>query len=304
MKDETVLPFLKALYGGDLGYVFSSLLRGMIIPSEGYEIFVGDFAKIEVAVLWWLADNEKGLEILREGKDPYVFQAMRNTSKESSAITDDERQLAKAQILGCGFGMGALKFRKTAWDMYRLKLSEGQSKSAVDSYRQVHSAVPQLWKAYEKAAVSAVEGHRFQTNHCFFQVQHDFLVVRLPSGRCLRYRKPQIAWRETEYGPRKTLEFWAVNSKTKKWSIERTWGGTLTENIVQATARDLLMPAMLRLEEAGYRALLSVHDEAVCERELGRGSVGEFIRILCQVPSWGKGLPISAKGWKGKRYRK
>lgn len=190
--------------------------------------------------------------------------------------------------------------------MHRLRLSSEQSKLAVAKYRDVNPEVPALWKFYERAAVNAVEkpGEVFKSAYCAFYTQRGFLVVRLPSGRCLRYRKPQVAWRESDYGPRKTLEFWAVNPKTRKWSLERTWGGTLTENIVQGVARDILMSAMVRLERVKYRALLTVHDELVAERRKGRGSKEEFLRILCQVPVWGTGLPILAKGWVGPRYRK
>lgn len=305
---------LTILYGNSLAMLFSSILRNMIIPSDGYELFVGDYSKIEVAVCWWLAGNEPGLEVLRLGKDPYIYQAAQNMGCRYDEINDPspERDLGKAQTLGCQFGMGAPKFQKTAWDVHRLKLSDEQSKFAVDSYRRSNPTVPQLWKDYERAAVEAVEtGDNgrlvptiFRAGRCKFYMKQKFLVVCLPSGRKLRYREPQIAWRETDYGPRKTLEFWAVNSKTKKWGIERTWGGTITENIVQGTARDLLMPAMVRLENAGYRALLTVHDEAICERKLGKGDVKEFVEILCQAPSWGKGLPIDAKAWVGPRYRK
>jgi DNA polymerase bacteriophage-type len=135
-------------------------------------------------------------------------------------------------------------------------------------------------------------------------MQDKFLWIELPSKRRLAYREPQITMRETDYGPRKTLEFWAVNSKTKKWALERSWGGTLTENIVQATARDLLMPGMVRLEKAGYRGLFSVHDEAVCEIEINKGNLQTFIKTLCKPPPWGQGLPIEAKGWVGPRYKK
>jgi DNA polymerase bacteriophage-type len=309
---------LKILYGDSLGLVFSAILRNMIIPSEGCELFVGDYSMIEVAILWWLADNVPGLKILRAGMDPYKYMASSNTGKPYQEVPDkgDDRQLGKAQVLGCGFGMGWEKFLVTAWEMHRLKLTEEQAKNAVQSYRSVNSAVPVLWKAYENAAIQAVEegegdgrGHRWsmvdgRRRGCHFFVRDKFLWVQLPSGRRLAYREPQISWRETEYGARKTLEFWAVNSKTKKWSLERTWGGTLTENIVQATARDLLMPAMVRLEKAGYKALLTVHDEGICERPIGEGNVEEFIQILTEVPSWATGCPINAKGWKGPRYRK
>lgn len=298
---------LRLLYGESLGLLFSSVLRNTIIPSKGYELFVADFSQIEVAQLWWLADDKPGLKILRAGLDSYKDMAAANTGKTYQEINDDgdDRQLGKAQVLGCGFGMGADKFQKTAWDMYRLKLSDEQSAIAVKNYRQAHAAVPALWKAYENAAVSAVEnGGTHLAGKCKFFVKDKFLWAELPSGRRLAYRDPQIAWRESDYGPRKTLEFWAVNSKTRKWALERTWGGTLTENIVQASARDLMMPGMLRLEEAGYRPLLMVHDEGLAEKKIGEGSVEEFVRILCEEPSWGRGLPIKAKGWRGPRYRK
>jgi DNA polymerase bacteriophage-type len=303
---------LRLLYGPSLSMLFSSLLRNMIIPSPGWELFVADFSKIEVAVLWWLADNLPGLKILRSGKDPYIYMAAANTGRPYRDFNDEspERQLGKAQVLGCGFGMGigGEKFQSTAWEMYRLKLTLTQSSNAVRQYREANPAVPELWKAYEAAAVAAIERGEgrppVKTHQCEFDVKRGFLRIRLPSGRFLRYREPRLVWRETDYGPRRTIEFWAVNSKTKKWSIERTWGGTLTENIVQATARDLMMSAMVRLAKAGYRPLLNVHDEGICERRQGEGDLAEFIKILCEVPLWGRGLPIDAKGWVGPRYRK
>lgn len=298
---------LQLLYGESLGMLFSSILRNMIVPTPGYELFVADFSAIEVAVLWWLADNEPGLKVLRDGKDPYKYMAAANTGRTYAEIGDEgeDRQLGKAQVLGCGFGMGADKFQKTAWDMYRLKLSLEQSKIAVSNYRKANAAVPVLWKAYEKAAVDAVErGGTHEAGKCKFFVKDNFLWAELPSGRRLAYRDPQIAWRESEYGPRKTLEFWAVNSKTKKWALERTWGGTLTENLVQATARELMMPALQRFEANKYRVLLSVYDEGLCERKIGQGNLDDFTTLMCQAPSWGAGLPIKAKGWVGPRYRK
>lgn len=312
---------LRMLYGESLSILFSSVLRNMIIPSPGKELFVADFSKIEVAVLWWLSDNEPGLKILRAGLDPYKYMASENTgaSYESIADDSDDRQLGKAQVLGCGFGMGWEKFQKTAFDQYRLKLSDAQSKKAVYSYREANAAVPQLWKNYELAAVKAIEDKVIVTiGKCKFFVKDSFLWIELPSGRRLAYKDPKIIWRvreleftnekgeKTKFNsePQKTVTFFAVNSKTKQWGPEISWGGVWTENIVQAVARDLMMPAMLRLEKANYLALLAVHDEGICEKEIGKGSIKEFVQILCEQPSWGKGLPIEAKGWKDIRYRK
>lgn len=300
---------LRLLYGDSLAMLFSSILRNMMIPTDGWELFVADFSKIEVAMLWWLADNEPGLKVLRAGLDPYIYQAAANVNKPYQAFNDEspERQLGKAQVLGCGFGMGWEKFKLTAMNPpYFLELTDTQAQAAVQSYRTVNAAVPALWKTYENCAVAATEspGIIVKGGKCRFQVHNGFLWVKLPSGRKLAYADPRIAWRETDYGSRKTLEFWGVNPKTKKWAIERTWGGVLTENIVQASARDLMMPAMVRLEKAGYQALLMVHDEGICERKKGDGSLEEFVKILCEVPRWAVGCPIEAKGWSGLRYRK
>ena len=305
---------LKILYGESLPMVFSSILRNMFIPSVGCELYVADFSKIEVAVLWWLAGNRAGLKILNSGKDPYIYMAAENTGKAYEEVeaavnrgekwAEDARQLGKAQVLGCGFGMGWEKFQATAFDQYRLKLTDRQSKDAVNTYREANEAVPNLWKDYERAAVMAIEdGTTVEVGKCKFFVRDNFLWVQLPSGRRLAYRNPSIGWRETDYGPRKTIEFWAVNSKTKKWAQERTWGGTLTENIVQAVARDLMMPAMVRLDKKGYVPLLSVHDEGICEK--ANGCIDEFVSILCERPAWAdKHLPLDAKGYRAPRYRK
>lgn len=301
---------LNLLYGESLPLVFSSILRNMIIPSKGSELFVGDFSNIEVATLWWLSDNTPGLEVLRKGLDPYRSMAVVNTGMEYEQILkdSDERNLGKAQVLGCGFGMGWEKFQLIAKEFYGLQLSDEQAKTAVQNYRKENSAVPFIWKAYENAAINAVEADegfvQESVGKCTFYKKDKFLWIRLPSLRTLAYREPQISWRETDYGPRKTLEFWAVNSKTKKWGLERTWGGTITENIVQAAARDLMMNSMINLRNGGYNPLLMVHDEDICERKKGSGTLKEFIEIMCQVPPWAEGLPIKAHGWVGPRYRK
>ena len=99
------------------------------------------------------------------------------------------------------------------------------------------------------------------------------------------------------------LYYYTVNSETKSFKKTFTYGGKLTENIVQAIARDLMARAMLRLEKANYPVVLSVHDEIVCEGDKTQ-TIDEMIDIMCKLPSWAKGCPIDAEGWAGKRYKK
>lgn len=214
-------------------------------------------------------------------------------------------QAGDALVHNCGFGMGVNKFQSTAFEMYRLKLTEEESRRAVNSYREANSAVPVFWKSLERAAITAIEeGVVVTINMCKFFCKDGFLWIELPSGRRLAYRDPQISWRQSEWGPQKTIEFYAVNSKTKKWSLERCWGGVLVENVVQATARDLMVEAILRLEAKGYRLLLTVHDEIICEARKGFGTIEEFTKIMCEMPKWAFGLPTEAKGYTASRYRK
>ena len=95
-----------------------------------------------------------------------------------------------------------------------------------------------------------------------------------------------------------------VNSVTKKWERFGLYGGLAFENIVQAIARDLLANGIRKAEEAGYPVIGHVHDEILTEVPKGFGDVGEFERLICELPAWAEGLPLTASGWRGKRYRK
>lgn len=325
---------LTLLYGSSLPIVFSAILRNMIIPEPGSELFVADFSKIELAVLWWLADNFSGLEILRAGRDPYIYQAAENLGKTYEEVERgieademwavDARQLGKAQILGCGFRLGWKGFRDTAYRMYRLKLTNRQALDAVKSYRGVNDTVVDLWEQYENAAVSAIEtGQPVRAGKCTFFTGDRFLWVELPSGRRLAYREPQIVMKTITYTaletdpktgeevevervskPKKTVQFFGLDKSRKKLQTDFAHGGVWTENIVQAVARDLMMDRLPELERSGYQVKLEVYDEALCSRPTGLGSVEEFRGILCDAPIWAEGLPLDAKGWKGPRYRK
>lgn len=308
---------IKALYDKPMK-LYASSLRSCIVAKDGHTLDVGDFATIEVRVLFWLAGHQKGLDALASGECLYSQQAGQIYNKCPKKILagykagDKDslymRTVGKHAVLGAGFGIGlnGEKF-KAMCKMFGVEVSIELAQRAVKAYRNTHPRIPIFWTNVEKAAIMACEspGNKFRHGFLVWLKEGNFLTVELPIGRKLHYFKPMINVTDSPWGPKKTLSYRAVNSVTKKFERVTSWGGVLTENVVQAVARDLLMEALLRLDDSGiYKPILSVHDEIVCERDLQHGSLGEFLKIMSEVPSWAKGIPIKVEGWSEPRYRK
>ena len=185
------------------------------------------------------------------------------------------------------------------------------AKFLVDSYREKYSLVVDFWNDCEEAAMWAIEDHIAWKNikdrnkrkkkvwrkagPVGFKVVGSFLFCKLPSGRCLAYAFPE----------KLTIHFMGVNSMTKKWGRQTTYGGKLVENVVQAISRDMMAYAMVIVEDhPTYDLVLTVHDEIVTEVNEGEGSVKDFETLIEQKPDWAEGFPMDAEGWRGKRYRK
>jgi len=134
-------------------------------------------------------------------------------------------------------------------------------------------------------------------------VRGAFLHCRLPSGRLLSYFRPKVEW-DKKFGRPKLTFLGHATYKPGLWTRCSTYGGKLTENIVQALCRDIMRDAMLRARAAGYPIVLTVHDEIAAEAPHGEGSLEEFERLLSQAPSWADGFPIAVEGWERERYGK
>ena len=323
--ETCALETLKLLYGENLMPLFSSILRGMFIASPGKELFVEDYNAIETRVLWWLAGHEAGLNIFHEGRDPYKEMAKEIYKKSILEITDDERQVGKAAVLGCGYQMGGKKFVSSAWDVYRAKVNLDLAKIAVTAYRTLHFPVTELWENYQNACFFAVEnpGKRYRVGPVKFIFKNSFLWVILPSGRSLAYKDATVEWEnvilkdddglEIKRFKAKKLRYYAINHKAKKedchipgvkWTREATYGGKLVENIVQAVSRDILAEAIVRAEKSGFDVLMHSHDELVCEAAVNKFTEDQYKKVMEQLPAWAEGLPLKSGGWKGLRYRK
>lgn len=289
---------------GSPNELFASCLRSMITAPPGCEFFGGDYSGIELRVLFWIARHREGLAAIREGRDMYCEQAKEIYGRTITKADHFERQLGKKAVLGAGYQMGPDKFFETCWKE-GMEVSEELAKAAIVAYRTLHRPVVECWKNLDLAAIAAVKnpGKRYRRNRVVWYVDGEYLWAELPSGRRLAYYGPSVRVKPTPWGEDKeTLYYWCVNAKTKKWNEEGTYGGKLTENCVQAIARDLLASALIRLDRAGYDPVIHVHDETVTKRMRGQGSLAEFERVMLDSPAWAIGLPVKVDGWTDERY--
>jgi DNA polymerase len=272
----------------------SDLLRSMLVAGDGHRLMFADYSAIEARVLAWVAGQSDLVETFRKGGDVYkeMASAIYNVSVDS--VTDGQRQVGKMAILGCGYGMGGKRFAEQCASM-GIRVDEDEAKRIVAVYREKNNRIAQYWRDVENDFVEMVKDAG----------RVGSVKLPLPSGRLLTYHNPRIIQRETPWGAmRDTAQVDTLNSVTRQWVSQIIWGGLLTENVVQATARDMMATAMMALELKGYNVILSVHDEIICEVPDDFGSLDEMIDIMTQVPAWAEGCPINAEGKEGKRYRK
>lgn len=309
-----------AKYGAESMDVLSEALRGMFVASDDKAIVCGDFNAIEARVLFWLAGEVGALNAYARGESPYLEMARTIYKRDdlSKHGTPTEYDIGKRTVLGCGYQMGADRFRSNVYSETAKKgkpvdIPMELAKRAVTAYREKYPKVKNLWYEVERAAVNAVRepgkifwcaGSRVGWS---MSVDRRFLLCRLPSGRFLRYWKPSLTRATTPWGEEKdVLLYWGQDGQVG-WVQLQTYGGALVENIVQAIARDLLAHGMLSAQAAGYDILLTVHDEVVAEilRNLVNAeTLADFYSKLCTVPTWAAGCPVAAEGWIDGRYHK
>jgi len=292
----------------DVMSVLSGALRAAIKAPDGYKFVSADYSQIEARFVMWFADDKTGLdEFGGEGK---IYEGMASKiygiPKAKVGKDSFERFIGKQVILGSGFGMGARKFVTSCKEKGGVDVEFQLAKRGIDGYRERYNMVPKLWENAERAAIHATKypGSRRRYKKVVYEMRGEHLYCKLPSGRELCYPYAHIQVAKTNWGPQPKLHYWGINSYTNKWSLIDTWGGKLTENFVQAAARDVMAYGMLTTEKKGYTTLFTVHDESVAVVPTDFGSVKEYEELLCVLPDWADGCPIEAEGWEGPRYRK
>jgi DNA polymerase len=282
----------------------SSCLRGLFIASPGHDLIAADYSAIEGRGLAFLAGEEHVLEGYRNKLDPYRVAASGIFKEPYDQIDKKKRQVGKVAELACGY-QGSWK-AMLAFGADRMGMTEQEMKDAVAGWREARPKTVALWKGLEQAAYLCVEkGVETKFRAIKFRLHGKFLQMILPSGRPLWYFAPRLQPVTTPWGEEKRMvTAMTVDSTTKQWVRRSYHGGLWAENATQAFCRDLLALGLIRCEAAGYRPVLHVHDEIVAEVPEGWGSVEEMEAIMSEVPKWAEGMPISAEGYRAKRYRK
>jgi DNA polymerase len=312
------LQHVETFFGEALAVV-SGCLRGLFVAAPGHDLVCADYSAIEAVVLAMLSGEQWRIEVFRTHGRIYEESASRITGVPFAEFMAHKQRTGQHHPLRNKIGKYAelasgYQGHQGAW----LKFGAGQHLTNeeivkhVTKWREQSPAIVNFWYGLERAAHAAVRapGQAFAYRGiCYQMSERDALHCRLPSGRLLTYHQPRLVMVERFERPQLQLAYMGWNTDTTKgprgWIRMLTYGGRLTENVVQAVARDILTNAMPRVAAAGYQIVLHVHDELATMVPEGWGSVEELSQLMCSpLPTWAADWPVRASGWRGKRYRK
>jgi DNA polymerase I-like protein with 3'-5' exonuclease and polymerase domains len=298
MRPDGWMPYSLKYFGahtgrdsGDAGINLQNLPKGLvagvdvrskIMAPEGYTLAIVDLSQIEPRVIHWLADDETTLKFIREIPDLYEAFArswgLYTDPRPLKEVDPKLRHATKTMALGLQYGMGSKKFADVAG------IDIGEAIRLTNLYRKKNPKILALWKKLEKGMAETLkeDDRTFQ--------------MHLPSDRLMHYRNV------TREGDKLSASI----SRQGKLMQQGFWGGVLTENLVQSTAREVFMYHCAEIENAGIPVLMRVHDEAVClvPEELAQERLNQIIKIMSSNPSWAPGLPLAAEGSISKVYKK
>lgn len=287
-------------------FVLSQLIRTAFVPSEESRFMVADFSAIEARVIAWLADEMWVLDVFRGHGKIYEATAANMFGVPFETITKGHRNYelrarGKVAVLACGYqgGPNALAAMDT-----KKEIDPNEYPRLVEQWRAANPSIKQLWYAAERAAIKAVkEKATVKLPHGVqYRYKAGVLFADLPSGRSLAYVNPRI---KPDPNFNKDGIVFDTVGQNKKWVSERTYGGRLVENLVQAIARDCLAYSMMQLAAEDFQIVMHVHDEVVIdEPNWTARTVDDVTRIMSRPIPWAPGLPLSAAGYECDFYQK
>lgn len=285
----------------------SELIRTAIIPEAGCRFIVADFSAIEARVIAWFAKESDDLDEFRGAGKIYELTASRmfHVPKERIVKGNPEYELrakGKVATLACGYGGGPAAM--VAMGALRSGIDEAELPKLVKQWRDAHQNIVDWWGFLKQAAMRAIRTKSAATDPLggvVFEFEGGNLFMVLPSGRRLAYVNAKIG---TNRFGNPSIAYAGTNQKTHKWEMLETYGGKLAENAVQATARDCLRDAMMRLDEHGFDIRMHVHDEVIINEPVNGRTLDEVIQLMCVPPDWAPDLPLNAAGFVTDFYMK
>lgn len=315
--------------------ILTGSLRGLFTAAPGYELMGSDYSAIEGVVAAMLAGEQWRIDVFRDHGKIYEMSAVKITGITFEEIIEHKmrtgedhplrKTIGKVAELASGFGGWIGAWKRFGADQF---MDDQQIKESILAWRAASPAIVEMWGGQhrknphrweftpelfglEGAAILALQ----HPGQCFdyrsikytFNTENQVLYCRLLSGRFIHYHNARL---EPHIAKNGMPEYQIVyegpgDNKSGAWVTMYTYGGKLFENVVQATARDILAHAMLNLDAVGYPIVLHIHDEIIAEVLEGQRSIEELETIMEVMPDWAYGWPIKAAGgWRGKRYRK
>ena len=300
---------IRFLYG-NVPDTLSQLIRTAFIPSEGHKFVVADFSAIEARVIAWLAGEQWVNEVFATHGKIYEATAsqMFHVPIEKIVKGNPEyslRQKGKVATLALGYQGGTAAL--IAMGALNMGLAEEEHPDIVQRWRNANPRIRDLWYAVEQAALTTMQTAQSQgINGLIFRYEGElmygqsFLTVQLPSGRKLFYPKPFL--KENQFG-KMAIHYYTVGQQTKKWEVASTYGGKMTENIVQAIARDCLAETLRRIEQLGLQVVFHVHDEVIIDAPM-EVTAEQICDLMAEPISWAPGLLLKGAGFESSYYMK
>jgi len=284
--------------------VLSELIRSSFIPKESSRFIIADYNAIEARVIAWLANEKWRLNVFNSHGRIYETSAAKMFHVSEKEVTKGSVLREKGKIAELALGYQGGKGALLAMGALKMGLDDKEVTNLVITWRAANRNIVKLWKNIERAALKSVIHGKVvkMRNGIIFSMEDGILFVTLPSGRSLAYINARVK-RDFRLN-KNVLTYEGVDQNKKQWRVLKTYGGKLTENIVQAIARDCLGEAMLNLEKAGYKCVIHVHDEVVLEVPEDFGSVKEVEEIMSMPILWAMDLPLTAEVNESSYYRK
>ena len=288
-------------FGPRVTDVLRRMIRPALIPAPGNVFVDADWSQIEARVTPWLADADDILDVFRSGQDIYVKAA--EGIFHTTEVTPNQRSVGKAASLSCGFGGGHKAFAAMG-KIYGVNLPEDEAQRTVAAWRRANPWAVRMWYDLENAVATALRhrGHEIKAAKTTYMFDGATLWYMLPSGRVLCY--PGAQFEEDGISYKKAA--WKPAAGDPEWPRAKLYRSVLLENIVQATAHDLLRIALRRMEDEGLAVIAHIHDEVLleCKREVADAVLARVTEIMCTPPEWCKTLPLEIEAKVMERFGK